>query len=300
MGRWLVTGATGLLGANLLRILGASAIGTARRLPRVLTSSGIRRDLSSAAGRSELVALSGADCVIHCAAVSTIEACENSPELAWELNVNAAADLARQAADLGVGFIHISTDAVFDGRTGGYTEQSTPNPQTVYAKTKLAGESAVLSAHPNAMVARVNFYGWSPSGNRGLAEFFFNNLRSGQTVPGFNDQIVSTLEVSFLAGALTALYELGASGILNVASSEPITKYQFGRNLAKTFGFNPELVVESQQSSYLHYPRSPMLNLDTTLIQNLLGQSMPNQLEGFQQLAAERSDGVPEFLQSFY
>ena len=96
--------------------------------------------------------------------------------LAGKLNAEVPGWLAGAAKGWGVPFVHISTDAVFNGETGNYTEEDATDPLSVYARTKLAGEQAVQAANPEAAIARTVFYGWSLSGRRSLAEFFFNQL----------------------------------------------------------------------------------------------------------------------------
>jgi dTDP-4-dehydrorhamnose reductase len=94
--------------------------------------------------------------------------------------------MAKACKTRGVSFVHISTDAVFDGEKDGfYTEEDIPNPLGVYAQSKLAGEQAVTAENSNAIVARVNFYGWSLGGKRSLAEFFHHNLTNNKTISGF-------------------------------------------------------------------------------------------------------------------
>lgn len=299
--QWLVTGATGLLGANCLRLLDGGVLATARALPPALNDPtlGVVCDLTDAQERRGLVAGSGASTVLHAAALATIEGCESDPELAYELNVRAAADLAKQAHDAGVGFIHISTDAVFDGTEGGYSESSTPNPQTVYARTKLAAESAVLAVHPGALVARVNFYGWSAIGQRGLAEFFYNRISQGQVAPGFDDQRVSTLQVAHLVESLVAIEERWDGGLVHVVSSESVTKYEFGVRLATSLGFAPSLIERAHQADHLGTVRGSQLDLDTSLAASILGHSMPGQESGFVRLRQELDGGIPADLRRF-
>ena len=95
--------------------------------------------------------------------------------------------------------MHVSTDAVFDGQAAATTEQDTPNPLSIYARTKLDGERGVAEANPDAIIARVNLYGWSLSGRRSLAEFFFNNLSAGKRVKGFTDVYFCPLLANDLA-----------------------------------------------------------------------------------------------------
>jgi dTDP-4-dehydrorhamnose reductase len=201
---WLVTGVTGLLGANAATSLsdaGARVVGVARSIPAVSGLDVLPVDLSSVSARAGLVDRAGCDVVLHTAAVSSIEACERDPAAARELNTVAAADLAAQAARAGAAFVHISTDAVFDGERGGYREDDPVSPQSVYGRTKADAERAVLDANPSALVARVNFYGWSPTGRRSLLEFFARALSAGSTVRGFTDVRVSTLYVADLVDA---------------------------------------------------------------------------------------------------
>lgn len=301
MTRWLVTGATGLLGSNAALRLSShhEVICTARSRPLGVPLEFMVADLLTKAGRDGLVEKSGARAILHAAALASIEACANDPELADELNVTVAAELARQASVLGAAFVYISTDAVFDGTKGAYAEDDVPSPTSVYGRSKLAGERAVLEANPNALVARVNFYGWSPSGERSLAEFFFNNLIHGHTVPGFTDTVVSTMFVDLLVDALADLSASGANGVVNVVSSEAICKFEFGRLLAVRFGFDPELVVPATSAEYLKVSRGSQMSLDTTRVERLLGRQMPSQKEGIERLKAALDTGVREHLRVF-
>ena len=117
------------------------------------------------------------DAVIHTAALANLEECESNPEKGYRLNAEIPGILARLCERRSIRFVHISTDAVFGGtKKGAYKEEDKPNPQGVYAQTKLDGERAVQKANPLAIIARVNFYGWSLTNRRSLGEFFVNNL----------------------------------------------------------------------------------------------------------------------------
>ena len=301
MAIWLVTGASGLLGSNAALQLGAgdSAVGAARHVPGSSPIPFVAVDLDSPESRAGLVEATAADVVLHTAAVSSIEACERDPRLAHEVNVEASADLAAQAARAGARFIHISTDAVFDGTGGQYTETSTPTPTTEYGRSKLAGERAVLEANPDALVARVNFYGWSPSGTRSLAEFFHTRLAAGLEAPGFTDVTVSTMYVGHLVEALRALVDVKATGLVHVVSSEATTKFDFGQRLARTFGFDEQLVTPSVSNAHLEIRRGSRLDLRTDRMSELLGAVSPDQSAGIAQLAADRAAGRAEAVAQF-
>jgi dTDP-4-dehydrorhamnose reductase len=161
--RILIPGASGLLGLNLAleaaRIHGAdgpedgsrrhSVIGVVNGNPlRTDEFEVITADLLLPGSIERLLEEVKPDWVINCAALAIVDACEANPKLAYRLNVELPQKLAMDVARGGARMVHISTDAVFDGRRGDYTEQDAPNPLSVYARTKLEGEQAVAEANP--------------------------------------------------------------------------------------------------------------------------------------------------------
>lgn len=303
MTRWLVTGGTGLLGANALAEISrdTDAVGVARRPPMSANAQKfLAVDLASRKDRDGVVARSGADRILHAAAIATIEGCEADPEGAYELNVLAAEDLALQARKEGARFVFISTDAVFDGVAGSYTEDDPTNPISEYGKGKVEAEQRVLDVNPDALVARVNFYGWSPNGVRSLAEFFYNRLSKGEAVGGFTDVSVSTTYVGHLVAAIRELDAITASGIFHVVTSQGTSKYEFGRELAKTFGFASDLVKPVLSSEVLAARRGSNLILQTNRLRKALGHELPTSAEGLRDLRADREAGRPALLDMAY
>jgi dTDP-4-dehydrorhamnose reductase len=237
----LVTGASGLLGLNLsLRIRDKHHIIGVDRAKLVNTPFDlIKLDLLDWGALPKLLDETEPTALIHCAANALVDACELDPDSAETLNAALPGKLAELCAPRGIKLLHISTDAVFDGtKEGVYTEDDAPNPLSVYAQTKLDGENAVLDANPDAIIARVNFFGWSLSGTRSLAEFFVNNLGAGKEVKGFNDVYFCPIFVGDLADTLLGMIEKSLSGRYHVVGSRAITKYEFGQAIARQFGFD--------------------------------------------------------------
>ena len=227
----LVTGASGLLGLNLsLQMHGThEIIGVDRSKLANTPFDLIKLDLLDADALPKLLDDSKPDALIHCAANALVDACELDPNAASTLNAILPGQLASACAERDIRFLHISTDAVFDGtKEGIYSEDDAPNPLGVYAQTKLDGEYAVLDANPNAAIARVNFFGWSLSGTRSLSEFFVNNLGAGKNVNGFDDVYFCPMFVGDLADTLVGMLEKSLSGMYHVVGSRAITKYEFG------------------------------------------------------------------------
>lgn len=299
----LVTGASGLLGLNLSLLAAAKGFKVTgwvntRNLKHAPFS--IQQvDLCELDSIAACITEIKPDLIIHCAALANLEAAESDPALAQRLNADAAGRLAQIAAERKINFAHISTDAVFDGRRGAYTEEDKPSPLGVYAQSKLAGELAVQEANPSAIIARVNFYGWSLSGKRSLAEFFFNNLQAGNPIKGFTDVLFCPLYVGQLSDILLEMAANKLHGVYHVLSVESLSKYAFGLAIARRFGFNENLIIPiSVQNAGLLAQRSPNLTLKVDKLQNDLGHALPKQAEGLEAFYQAYQNDIPKQLRA--
>jgi len=302
MTRILVTGASGLLGTNfcLHHYRQHELTGVVNRHPLPgARFPVIQANLGEPGVIERLLDEVQPELVVNCAAAANIDACESAPEQTWQINADFPRALAKACASRGVRLLHSSTDAVFDGLRGNYSEEDEPNPRNAYARSKLAGERATFEEYPAALVARLNFYGWSLSGRRSLAEFFFYNLSERKTVQGFVDVIYCPLEVTLLAEILLRLAELGCAGLYHVVSSEPVTKYAFGLAIAERFGLDSSLIQPvSVRDSGLKAARSPDLRLRTDKLNSALGRSAPGQAECLQRFYDQYLCGYPQLLRS--
>lgn len=296
--RILVTGASGLLGLNL-----ALEAAKDHRVFGTINNHAIRTDaftvlpvdLLADGAVERLLDETQPDWVIHCAALANLEDCEAHPVLAEQLNTHLPAKLAAHVARGGARLVHISTDSVFDGRRGNYSEDDHPNPLSVYARTKLDGESTVMQANPDAVVARVNLFGWSISGKRSLGEFFVRNLQAGNPVNGFADVFFCPLLANDLAHLLVKMLKLNLSGLYHVVSPECLSKYEFGLRVAGKFGLDASLITPtSVERGGLLAARSPNLTLRTDKLAHALDEPLPTVSEGLERFYLQYLDGYPE------
>ncbi len=299
----LITGASGLLGLNLALAAHPThrVIGVDRSRLVGVPFPLLRADLLEPDVIPRFLDEARPEAVIHCAALANVDACESDPDLARRLNADLPGELATACARHGVRLVHISTDAVFDGtKDAPYTEDDAPNPLSTYARTKLAGERAVLEANPQAVVARVNFFGWSLSGRRSLAEFFFYNLRDGRSVSGFTDVWFCPMFVGDLADVLLEMLEKGLSGLYHAVGSEALTKYEFGRRIARRFGFDAELIRPvSVEEAGLKARRSHGLRLSVHRLSTALGRPLPGLSTGLERFYTQYTQGYPQKLRSY-
>lgn len=298
--RILVTGASGLLGLNLA--LEASqeheVFGSVNEHVIQTTKFTVfQSDLTRPGAFKELMVRCRPEWVINCAALANLDACEANPALARKLNSELPEKMAKVVAKGGARLVHISTDAVFDGKRGDYTEKDPPNPQSVYAETKLIGEQAVLSSDPQAIVARVNLFGWSLSGKRSLAEWFLNNLSSGKTMMGFTDVFFCPLLATDLARVLLEMLAVEARGLFHVVSSECTSKYDFGTRLAKLFNYDQTLIEPTLVSNAgLSAVRSTNLTLNSEKLSSTISRVLPDISDGLEQFYAQYQRGYPHYI----
>lgn len=301
--RILVTGSSGLLGLNLCLAVGSShqIIGVDRSKLTGVPFELINMDLLEPGSIERLISTVKPEALIHCAALADMEACEKDPLGSQKLNGELPGKLSGVCRELGVQMLHISTDGVFDGtKNGFYVETDAPNPQGVYARTKLDGEQAVLREDPQACVARVNFFGWSLNGQHSLAEFFVNNLGAGKTINGFMDVHYCPLFVGDLADILVKMLEKRLSGLYHVVGSETTSKYEFGKAIARTFGWNEGLIRPiSVDESGMKARRSHNLRLSVHKLSTALGMQIPGFSTGLERFYTQAQQNYPQKIASY-
>ena len=233
----LVVGASGQLGAALIAQLGATALPAARRQ---LSPAWLHVDLAEiAANPSRLDDLFNQHNIaaVYCAAGATdVERCESDPD--WAAAANHLGPLALARAAKNVPFAFFSTDYVFDGHAGPYDEDAHANPLSIYGRSKLEGEQAILAAHPNALILRTTtVYGPDPQGKNFLYTLR-RLLTEGKTMRVPTDQLATPTHVEDLASASIALLQRGHTGIFHIAGPEFLSRYDFALMACEILGLD--------------------------------------------------------------
>ena len=286
----LVLGSSGFLGSYLgfaLPKMGHEVSGVSRNPVAYFPANQVQGGLDD---YTEIIRSGDHQLVINCVAVASHEACESDPKTAETVNARFPGIWASVAAQAGARFVHISTDAVFDGsRAELYKETDETAPDSVYGLTKAKGEQSVLAANPDVLVLRVNFFGWSRSKKSGILDFFVNSFTHHTPITGFQDYVVSSLYLGDLAEAMMDLIERGASGVFHAVSSTPLSKYDFGLTVASTAGLSADSMVAGSLADATDLaPRGHNLSLATAKVEELLGRAMPTSEAGLQRALAER------------
>lgn len=274
----LVTGASGLLGANYLALMEGRSRLVACCHSHGLAWPGVEVcsvDLSSDDEVKRLFDRVRPDLVFHFAATTDLDRCESDPLWAEKHNIQATRHIAACAERSGSRMVYMSTDSVFDGNRGHYDEEAIPNPLNVYARSKLKGEEAVRVSCRAPLIVRACIYGWSPTPKKSLGEWILSKLTSGDELGGFTDLVFTPLLATSLSEEMMGLVDRNATGTYHLGSSDAVTKYEFAVRLARTFGY-PEALVRPIESASLGFKaaRPRNVSLNCAKAEAFLGKSM--------------------------
>lgn len=278
----LVTGAAGLIGRYLLA--------TASRWAPVWDVRGLTRqdlDLTDEAAVRRQWREHQPAAVIHCAAISRPAICEQDPELARRVNIEATALLASLAG--GIPFLFCSSDQVFDGRQGWYVETDRINPINYYGETKAAAEEAVL-ANPRHTVVRLALTaGASQTGDRSFVEDMRRSAARDHRITLFTDEFRSPIPAGVVARAVWELIGCERPGLYHLGGTERLSRMDIGEALAAWY---PELASRLQPGSVAGY-RGPLRPPDLSMRCDKIQRLLSFRLAGFRTWIASRSgDGA--------
>ena len=276
--KWLVTGATGFLGANAGRFLASKSvktIGLTRNTTAHHFDATAHADLERPGELTTAIRALAPNVILHCAAMSSHPECERNPDLATKVNAEATKELAQASGETNARLIYISTDSVFSGTQGDYGEFDQTDPFSVYGATKLLGEQ-YAQEETTALIIRTNFFGWSPSGTRSILEFFRTNLENHNPIHGFTNVTTTSLYTQTLLDYIWQLAQGNHTGIFHVTSRDPLTKYEFGQQVAQAWNF------DSSNLTPTHSDQPRDISLNTSKLAATLNTRIQSQAEGIE------------------
>lgn len=296
--RLLLTGASGLFGANFLLQYGSryDVVSVVRQHPLAAPWASEMVDLTDAGAVQALVRRVRPAVILHAAAMTNVDACEDHLAAAQALNTAATERLAQLAQECRASLIAVSTDYVFDGRKpgGGYTETDAPHPLGVYAQTKWQGEQAVQRSCPGATIIRTTLYGWNAQPKQSFAERVLEGVTGGRPVTAFTDMYWSPILANDLADAVARVLAQPTPGIFHVAGRERVSRYAFARAVAGAFGGDPDAVRPGRLAeAALKAPRPPDASLAVGTFERTFGHRLPTMAEGLARMRALQAEGWP-------
>ena len=259
----------------------------------------LQADLTDPSAALDLVKRFRPKRIVHTAAMADVDSCEEHQELAQQRNEGMTRNMIESAGAVGARVVHISTDAVFNGATGGYSEEDHADPINVYAATKLAAEKVVQGDGGDHLIIRTAIYGWNLQDKLSLAEWVLQRLEAGATMPGFKDVFFSPILVNDLSDFILQMISREMKGLYHVSGSESLCKYDFAVKLAEIFSLDGGLVQSAVLEDVpLKAPRPKNLSLRTDKISGALGIRTPNVDEGLRRFKQLRDSGFVKQLKA--
>ena len=243
-----VTGGNGLLGSKVLQAAEPEYRVVSIDLetaPRAEYDHGvyIQGDITDAEGIYERIVGVKPDCVIHTAAFTDVDGCERERTKARNVNVDGARNVAMACKKLGIKMIHLSTDYVFDGQAGPYSEEDESSPVGFYGETKLESEGVIRQILDDYVIARTMvLYGYSPGVRMNFVTWLLDRLRQRDRVSIVDDQFGTPTLADDLARSLLILHQKDGRGLYNTAGSECLSRYAFAIRIADVFDLDASLI----------------------------------------------------------
>ncbi|MHB0994999.1 MAG: SDR family oxidoreductase [Elusimicrobiales bacterium] len=226
------------------------------------------------------------DLVLLCSAMTNVDGCEKDPARAARVNAEGPALVAEECRKAGAKLVYFSTEYVFDGKDGPYSEEAATNPLSVYGRTKLEGEKAALSA-PGALSVRTTVvYGYDAASKNFIMQLIASH-KAGARMRVPADQYSNPTYAPELAAAVLDLAEKGASGVYNVVGPDWLNRHEFALKACEAFGFKPDFVEPKLTAELGQAAARPLkAGLLTDKLAAALGRRLPGVDESLKKIAA--------------
>lgn len=183
------------------------------------------------------------DIIINTAAFTNVDKAESERETAWKINVNGVENIALYGWTIDAHLIHISTDYIFDGKNGPYSEEDKPMPIGYYGRTKLAGENSIRISGVRFSIVRTNIlYGPAKYGRPDFVKWVINSLQANEPIRIVTDQIGNPTYIDDIVSAINKLIEFKKEGIYNIGGIEMLSRLDFTLRIAEYFSLDKKLI----------------------------------------------------------
>ena len=289
MQRLLVIGASGLLGSRIME----HARGNFEAVPlhgaKALHLNSLKLDITNQNSVSKLFNKLKPHTVVHTASETNVDKCEIEKEHAWKVNAEGTRNIAMACGKINTRLVYISTDYVFNGEKGNYTEEDKPFPINYYGLTKFEGEKQVIKQCENYAILRTSvLYGWHPW-KQNFATWIIDKLKQQQEITVVEDHYNTPTLADNIAEMIVEVAKKDLRGLYHASGRERISRYEFAKQIAKSFNLSSELIkpVKMSQLTAWIAKRPKDSSLNTGKIQKQLKTKPLNITEGLNKMKEE-------------
>lgn len=274
-----ITGGSGLLGSKFSYLTNDDyqITTTHHENPRKNT---ITLDITDSEDVIKKITNLNPDSVIHTAALTNVDYCQEHPAEAWKVNAQGTLNMVKACENTGSKLIYVSTDFVFDGKKGMYCEEDKTHPLGHYATTKLKGEEFVQNSGLKYAITRVSvLYGWHKKMN--FVTWVIDELQKNSPINIVTDQYNSPTLADNVAETIIKIIEKDKEGIYHVAGGEKISRYNFAMNIAEVFDLDSSIIKPIKSSDLIQKALRPKdSSLSVEKIEKEVGVKMLDTKEG--------------------
>lgn len=282
MERLFITGGSGLLGSKFARFADDyEVITTYNSNPR---ENAVKLDITDGKDVKDKIESLNPDLVVHSAALTNVDYCEDHQEEAYKINAQATLNIAEACKKADAKLIYVSTDFVFDGEEGSYPEDHKTNPVSYYGLSKLKGEEFVQNTGVNYAITRVSvLYGWHTNFN--FVTWVIDELKAGNQINIVTDEYNSPTYADNAAEAILNIYTKDKVGIYHTAGDERINRFEFAENIARVFELDETLIRPIKSDKLTRKAQRPMdSSLSIERAKHDLDIKLLNTLEGLKEM----------------
>ena len=269
-------------------MLGRELIGTAQWLGKQFVGADLPGcDITNRKQIESCILDAEPDMILHAAAFTAVDRCESEGDIAYLVNATGTQNVCLAAQRLKVPIMYVSTDYIFDGtKPAPYDEWDPANPQTVYGKSKFAGEWLVRALCPQHYIVRISWLCGHGGGN--FVETILKLAAEKDELKVVNDQHGSPTFVRDLSPELFRLFENGAFGTYHITNQGNTTWYDFAKKIVELGGGKARVIPCSTEEFPRPAPRPKNSRMSPRLYENAIGNRMPTWEEGLRKYLAER------------
>jgi len=273
----LITGAFGQLGDSTILELQPhfEIIASGKKTPQInnYPCKYINLDITSKNQVGEIINIYLPDIIVHLAATTNVDLCETNKDLAWNNNVKATENILYHIRGSKCKIIFISTDYIFDGSSGPYSELDQPNPINYYGKTKLAAENIIRGSAQPWVILRTNvLYGNSYLNKASFVKWIIDSLSNKEKIKVVNDQFGNPTWTAALSEAIKISMVMNVNDIFHYGGSEFISRFEFAKKIANIFNLDSSLIIPIKTDDLNQKAKRPLKSgLITSKIEEVLG-----------------------------
>lgn len=295
--KMLITGVSGLLGNNLAYYFREKYEVSGLYLSHPVKIKGIqaiKADLLSEVSFKKIVRDFNPDIIIHCASLTDVDFCEKNHELTDHINIEGTRIVAESIKNNNTKLVYISSDSVYDGRNGNFSEKDPVNPQNYYGLSKYKGELEVLKK-TKSLILRTNIFGWNIQEKYSIAEWILHELSNRRQIKGFNDVFFSSIYNFDLAKILDIAIDEDLTGLFNGGSNTSSSKYEFALYISAYFNLNKDLIQPISIDDFnLGAKRGKNQTLNVNKLKTALNHNPPTISESIAAFFRDYKNGVPQ------